>query len=192
MRLVLVVEDPLARQGLAALLGGEVAVDAVDALEDLPTRARSADVVVCDGADAVRQVAESDVDRPVLALVDAPEDAAEAWRWGAQGVVARGVEAAPVLAAVHAVVAGLRVVDDRYPDLLRLPDLDPPEDPLTPREDEVLLRLAEGWSNARIAADLQVSERTVKFHVRQLMAKLGATSRTDVVVRAARSGVLWL
>ncbi|MGH8118033.1 MAG: LuxR C-terminal-related transcriptional regulator [Rhodanobacteraceae bacterium] len=77
--------------------------------------------------------------------------------------------------------------DTRRPDEPRALDA-----PLTPREIEVLLLLAEGASNKTIAARLDISVHTAKFHVGQLIAKLDATGRTDVVAHAARLGVLHL
>ena len=60
--------------------------------------------------------------------------------------------------------------------------------PLTPRQLEVLGRLREGKPNKLIARDLNMTEATVKVHVRQIMRKLGATNRTQAVLAAARSG----
>jgi DNA-binding NarL/FixJ family response regulator len=65
-------------------------------------------------------------------------------------------------------------------------------DPLTPREIEVLQRVAEGLPNKVIADRLHISEHTVKFHLNSLMGKLGAQSRTEAVVRATRLGLLLL
>lgn len=64
--------------------------------------------------------------------------------------------------------------------------------PLTPREAEVLLLLAEGASNKAIARKLGISVHTAKFHVGQLLDKLDASGRTDAVAHAARRGVLHL
>ncbi len=61
---------------------------------------------------------------------------------------------------------------------------------LTPREQEVLGLLAEGLSNKLIAARLGISEHTAKFHVNALLDKLGAETRTEAVVTAARRGLL--
>lgn len=66
------------------------------------------------------------------------------------------------------------------------------DQPLTPRETEVLTLLAEGASNKLIARRLSISVHTAKFHVGQLIDKLDATGRTDVVAHAARLGVLHL
>jgi DNA-binding NarL/FixJ family response regulator len=62
------------------------------------------------------------------------------------------------------------------------------EEPLTPREIEVLEQLAEGLSNKAIAARLGISDQTVKFHVASICGKLGAANRTDAVRRAVRRG----
>lgn len=67
-----------------------------------------------------------------------------------------------------------------------------PDQPLTPRETEVLALLAEGASNKAIARRLGISVHTAKFHVGQLIDKLDATGRTDAVAHAARLGVLRL
>lgn len=63
---------------------------------------------------------------------------------------------------------------------------------LTPREVEVLELLAEGLPNKAIAARLQISDQTVKFHVASIAGKLGAANRTDAVRRAARRGLITL
>jgi two-component system nitrate/nitrite response regulator NarL len=63
---------------------------------------------------------------------------------------------------------------------------------LSPREQEVLELLSEGLSNRDIAERLGISRHTAKFHVNAILDKLGATTRTEAVVLAARSGVLTL
>ena len=66
------------------------------------------------------------------------------------------------------------------------------DEPLTPREVQVLELLAEGLPNKAIAARLQISDQTVKFHVSSISGKLGAKNRTDAVRRAARRGLITL
>jgi DNA-binding CsgD family transcriptional regulator len=66
------------------------------------------------------------------------------------------------------------------------------DEPLTPREIEVLERLAEGLPNKAIAERLRISDQTVKFHVSSISAKLGAANRTDAVRRAVRRGLITL
>jgi DNA-binding NarL/FixJ family response regulator len=63
---------------------------------------------------------------------------------------------------------------------------------LTPREAEVLSLMAEGLSNKLIADRLRISEHTAKFHVNAILNKLGAETRTEAVVLAARRGLLML
>ena len=66
------------------------------------------------------------------------------------------------------------------------------EEPLTPREIEVLELLAEGLPNKAIADRLRISDQTVKFHVSSISGKLGAANRTDAVRRAVRRGLITL
>ena len=66
------------------------------------------------------------------------------------------------------------------------------EEPLTPREIEVLELLAEGLPNKSIAERLGISDQTVKFHVASILAKLGASNRTDAVRLALRRGLISL
>jgi DNA-binding NarL/FixJ family response regulator len=66
------------------------------------------------------------------------------------------------------------------------------EEPLTPREIQVLELVAEGLSNKGIAARLDISDQTVKFHVSSICGKLGAVNRTDAVRRALRRGLITL
>ncbi len=107
-------------------------------------------------------------------------------------------ELADRLAALLADVPGIRLAafGERADVSLVRPDGGdgPPdlEQPLTPREVEVLTLLAEGASNKGIARRLGISVHTAKFHVGQLLDKLDASGRTDAVAHAARLGVLHL
>ena len=71
-------------------------------------------------------------------------------------------------------------------------DADWIEDPLTPREIDVLELLAEGLPNKSIAERLGISDQTIKFHVASIFAKLGASNRTQAVRLAVRRGLLSL
>jgi DNA-binding NarL/FixJ family response regulator len=66
------------------------------------------------------------------------------------------------------------------------------QEPLTPREIQVLELLAEGLPNKAIAERLRISDQTVKFHVSSISGKLGAANRTDAVRRAVRRGLITL
>lgn len=166
-----------------------------------PARARAGAAVRPDGEPSavpppLERLAElRDLRVPVVALVPGEEFAAEAWSAGARGVLLREVAAEPLRAALHAAARGLAVLEPRLSAALvhaRSPEPESLPEPLTPREREVLQLLAEGLSNKAIAARLEVSEHTVKFHVNALMGKLGAQSRTEAVVRAMRAGLIAL
>jgi DNA-binding NarL/FixJ family response regulator len=138
-------------------------------------------------------------EQPALGLVVLADAGAErylpALSRGRVGYLAR--EAAPdtILEAVRAVAAGLVVLDPRAtPSLLAAPRLaaDAPAEPLTARELEVLALMAQGLPNKTIAQRLIISEHTAKFHVGAILAKLGAASRTEAVMLAARQGLLML
>lgn len=106
----------------------------------------------------------------------------------------------PELAARLAVLIeqapGLRVADlDKPGDLvLSVPAIDDGEveQPLTPRERDVIALLAEGLSNKEIGYRLGISPDTAKFHVGRVIDKLDATGRTDAVAHAARRGIIHL
>jgi two-component system nitrate/nitrite response regulator NarL len=70
--------------------------------------------------------------------------------------------------------------------------LEVPEEPLTPREHDVLELVAEGLSNKAIGARLGISDQTVKFHVASISGKLGVANRTEAVRRALRRGLITL
>jgi DNA-binding NarL/FixJ family response regulator len=78
------------------------------------------------------------------------------------------------------------------PEEFEVEEEDGIDEPLTPREVQVLELLAEGLPNKAIAVRLHISDQTVKFHVSSISGKLGARNRTDAVRRAARRGLITL
>ena len=150
----------------------------------------SADVVVWDAPEGSHRSLGS----PVLALVSAPQEARRALRAGARGALSRSSAPSALAPAALAVAAGHWVLDDAFAAaLLPIAEL-PATSPslLSPREQEVLGLLSEGLSNRDVAARLGISRHTAKFHVNAILDKLGATTRTEAVVLAARSGLLTL
>lgn len=108
---------------------------------------------------------------------------------GAAGAVGLDAEPTSVAHAVRAVGRGGTWFD--RPTLAAVATVPPPGGPvLTPREREVLALLATGRGNAAIAATLYLSVRTVDFHIRNLLGKLGAHSRIEALYRARRQGLL--
>lgn len=118
---------------------------------------------------------------------------------GAAAVLPRTAGAASIVEAVQAVVSGRSLVGgglagrmlDEFAGLLRQ-RREQADTGLTPRETEVLQLVSQGRSNREISASLHISENTVKNHMRRLMEKLGAASRTEAVAVAARSGMIQL
>lgn len=92
-----------------------------------------------------------------------------------------------IVAAVDAAAAGLVVLHADHAGSLTAA---PSDDPLTPREREVLQMLAAGLGNKEIAGRLHISDHTAKFHVSQILAKLGAASRAEAVSIAMRRGLV--
>lgn len=190
IRVLIVSEDPLLRAGLAALLGGREGLVAGSGSTD------GFDVVAwAPGAEpdaaALQRAALAGL--PIVALVADAEQAAAALRAGARGIVHRGADAPTLAAALTAAAAGLTVLEPSLAsDWLRPPGAAKGEEPLTPREREVLGLLAEGLGNKAIAARLAISEHTAKFHVNAILAKLGAGSRAEAIVLAARQGLVIL
>jgi DNA-binding NarL/FixJ family response regulator len=209
VRLLIVASDPLARAGLATLLGGQPGCEIVGQVDGAEILSAGLDVwrpdvLIWDlGWDAeesleilVELVADIEVGTSgIVALLPDEELAAEAWSAGARGLLTREADPEQLLAAAQAVKGGLATVDPLLMDTLLPPGLfeEPPADEaLTPRELEVLQLLAEGLANRAIAQRLGISEHTVKFHVNAIMGKLGAQSRTAAVVRATRLGLILL
>jgi DNA-binding NarL/FixJ family response regulator len=84
------------------------------------------------------------------------------------------------------------VSDERGTGRANSDDLGVPDEPLTPREHDVLELVAEGLSNKAIGARLGISDQTVKFHVASISGKLGVANRTEAVRRALRRGLITL
>jgi DNA-binding NarL/FixJ family response regulator len=98
------------------------------------------------------------------------------------------ISSEPIVQAIKSVAAGLLVFDSAL--MPQRSDDDSLAEALTPREAEVLRLLAEGSSNREIAVRLNISEHTIKFHIRSILGKLGAASRTEAVARGLRSGLI--
>lgn len=202
LRIVVAGNDPLARGGLHALLSEQPTLSVV-AVSGLGQELRQVllrnqpDASIWDlgvdlrvGVDRLRELEGS---IPVLALVTDETQSSELLAAGARGVLLRDSDGRRLSAALFAIVQHIAVLEDALavPSLrVPRPDEDLQVVPLTPRESEVLQLLAQGLSNKEIAQRLNISEHTAKFHVNAILGKLGAQSRTEAVVRAARLGLI--
>lgn len=136
---------------------------------------------------------------PVVLLVGTPSLAPEALRAGVTGLLLRDATPEEIGNAVRAAASGLLVLDRRAAEVVTAAATEPardeslaPSEPLTPREREVLQLIAQGLPNKAIAAELGISEHTVKFHVGAILDKLDAASRAEALARAARAGLIIL
>ncbi|GAA1678460.1 response regulator transcription factor [Kribbella yunnanensis] len=203
---VLVADDQqVVREGLVALLelidGIEVTGAAANGAEAVDLVARgNVDVVlmdlrmpVLDGVDATARITAEFPDVAVLVLTTYADDAsiATALRAGARGYLTKDAGRVEIGAALRSTAAGQSTFD---PEVTRklvagLAPEPPTTDGLTARETEVLRLIARGLSNSEIAQRLFISEATVKTHINNTFAKIGARHRAEAVRYAYRQGL---
>lgn len=192
IRVAVVDDHPVFRDGTAALLGREPNIEVV-ALGGSLADARSIleaedppDVLILD----VRLGDENGLtllghrDRTAVIMFSAfdyPQYHRVALRAGAAGFVSKSVDTGQLIEAVKAAAAG-KLVFDRRPDALPLA--------LTPRESEVLRLVADGLTNDEISTELGVTTKTVEGHLGRIFERTGVQSRTELATRAIREG--WL
>jgi DNA-binding NarL/FixJ family response regulator len=211
---VLIADDQtIVREGLSTLLGLLPDIEVVGAATDGEEALRLVverrpDVALvdlrmprCDGAEATRRIRELAPDTQVIVLTTYADDASvfTALQAGARGYLTKNASAAEIRQAIAAVRRGEALLDPsvqrRLLDALAgnpggLPAAEEElPDGLTPREAEVLRLIAAGRTNREIAADLVVSEGTVKTHVNRIFAKAGVRDRGQAVAYAYRHGL---
>jgi NarL family two-component system response regulator LiaR len=149
------------------------------------------------GIQATRQIRQASPHTQVVVLTSYAQDELifAAIKAGALSYLLKDADASTVLDAIQAASRGEVVLHPRIARRLMLEVSTPtkPHDPtsdLTPRELEVLQLIAQGRSNAEIAAELVVTERTVKAHVSNLLSKLHLSDRTQAAVFAWREGIV--
>lgn len=208
---ILVADDhPVVREGLVAILNTqpdfEVVGEAGTGLEVVEQVTRlEPDVVLLDlempeldGVGALERLQESnpDVRTLVFTAFDTDERILGAVQAGAKGYLLKGAPRDELFKAVRVVHAGESLLQPVVASKLLKQVSHQQAQPtteieaLTPRELEVLQLLAQGLQNKEIAAELVISERTVKFHVSSIMGKLGAGNRTEAVTIAAQQGLV--
>jgi DNA-binding NarL/FixJ family response regulator len=206
IRVLLVDDHTLVRQGLAALVGAQPDIQVVGECGDgtavlaLAEQCRP-DVVVLDialpgmnGLDVCRKLLRQHPRLGVLMLsmyVDS-EYVTRALRCGARGYVLKEAAAEQLIQAVRTVAAGQRYLDMGIRQAIEPQAGDASDDPsirLTPRERQVLQLIAEGASNRIVAERLGLSIKTVDTHRSRLMKKLGIHDQTRLVKYAIRKGL---
>jgi DNA-binding NarL/FixJ family response regulator len=199
---VLVVEDHnVVRQGLVALLkvaaGLEVVGEAADGAEALVRfREHRPDVTLIDlrlprlsGVEVIQRVrAHSPQARfIVLTTYDGDEDIYRALKAGARAYLLKGMTSEDLISTIRAVHEGKSHIPAAIAEKLaqRMG-----AEELTPREFDVLEQIVYGKSNKEIAAELDVSEATVKTHINSLLGKLGVADRTQAATAAIQRGIV--
>ena len=207
IRILLVDDHPVVRDGLVAILSTQpdfaVVGEASNGREALAQAAAlRPDVILLDlemprldGVETLRRLRQLDTAAKVLLFTayDSDERIVTAVQAGAQGYLLKGAPRQELFNAIRIVAGGGSLLQPLVASkLVRRASQPPPAsfEPLTPRELEVLQELARGRQNKEIAAKLVISERTVKFHVSAILAKLDAGNRTEAVAIAAQRGLI--
>jgi len=213
IRVVIVDDQAMVRTGLASIIDGEpdleVVALAADGVQGVAAVARaSPDVTLMDirmplmdGLEATRRLTAAGHHGRVLVLTtfDLDEYVYAALRAGASGFLLKDAPAEELVEAVRVVARGDALLSPSVTrkvveEFAQLPprDVSPPVvlETLTPRERDVLVELARGRSNAEIAAQMVVSETTVKTHVGHVLLKLALRDRIQAVVFAYEAGAV--
>ncbi len=206
VRVVIVDDHPVVRDGLRGMLEGddslEVVGEASDGGEALRVVARVAtDVVLMDlrmpGVDGVTAIARLAFGHPdvrvlVLTTYDGEADILRAVEAGASGYLLKDTPRSELRRAIRATAAGETVLAPAVAARLVVQARRPPGETLTSREVEVLQLVAGGATNREAGRALHVSEATVKSHLLHAFTKLGVDDRTAAVTTALQRGIIEL
>ena len=208
IRVMIADDHPVFRDGLASLLeplpGIEVVARASDGAEAVALAAEHRpDVIVMDvqmpevnGIEATRRIVAADGDVGILVITMGEDDGTvlSALRAGARGYLRKGAEQDEIVRAIVTVHGGgvvfgaslaARIAEVLAPAVR--PERPFPE--LTERETEILDRIAAGRNNGQIAAELYLSPKTIRNNVTSILAKLQATDRAEIIIRARDAGL---
>ena len=207
---LLVIDDhPLLRKGVSQLVAMEPEMrlvgEAADGSEGLKlARQLEPDLILLDlqmkgmnGLETLKAIKALDTDSRVIMFTvsDSEDDILAALQAGADGYLLKDMEPEEMLANLRMAARGRLVLSGPVTELLarslrndNSPGVVPAAD-LTDREHEILLHIAEGRSNKLIARALDITEGTVKVHVKHLLKKLNLRSRVEAAVWAVKSGI---
>jgi DNA-binding NarL/FixJ family response regulator len=207
-RIVLVDDHAIVRHGVRSILERESDLEVVG---EASTAAEAAAVVErtkpsivlldlklstgtdTEGLDLCARLTERHPGLAVLVLTTFLDDSlvVEAIQHGARGYVVKDVDTTELLRSIRAVARNESAFDSHAAAaMVRAMRVQPEQPRFTEREVMVLKLLARGLSNRDIGAELYISETTVKFHVRNVMRKMDASSRAEVVYEASKMGVI--
>jgi DNA-binding NarL/FixJ family response regulator len=212
IRVIIADDQSIIRAGLSTILGSQPDIEVVGQAADgreAVALARELKPDVClfdirmpilDGIEATRLLAGPDVANPIAVVVittfDTDEYVQGALKAGARGFLLKGAPPEQLIQAIHAAVQGDALIDPgvtgrllarfAYDQIESGKPLAPrqPFEALTEREEEVLLTVARGRTNAEIGKELHISMSTVKFHLASLMSKLQVRNRVELAMWA--------
>jgi DNA-binding NarL/FixJ family response regulator len=211
IRILIADDHPVVRDGLRAMLSTQSDFQVMDEAIDGAAAVRQAaslqpDVILLDlempeldGVTALQQIRAGDPAARVIILTayDSDERIVSAVAAGAKGYLLKGAPREDIFQAIRVVYEGgsllQPIVTSKLMQHLSGQAAKPADAiDLTPREIEVLRLMAQGRSNKQIATELVITERTTKFHVSSILAKLEAANRTEAVKIAAQRGLVKL
>src|SRR5713101_8151819 len=203
IRILAVDDHALLRQGIAALVNGEsdmkLVAEALDGQEAIDKfRSHRPDVTLMDlqmpvlnGVEAIIGIRSEFPNARIIVLTTYAGDVQvlRALKAGARGYILKGHVRRELLDTIRAVYAGQKRIP---PEVAAELAEHAGDDDLTSRELDVLRLIAAGNANKEIAGQLSITEETVKSHVTNILAKLGANDRTHAVTLALRRGIIEL
>jgi len=212
IRVIVADDQELVRTGLSMILDAQPDIDVVGQAvngREAVTMAQHLRPDVClfdirmpelDGIEATRLLAGPDVEDPLAIVVittfDMDEYVHGALRAGARGFLLKDAGPDLLVQAIHAAAVGDALIAPsvtarllaRFAGAGAETAATQPIEPLTEREEEVLVTVARGRTNNEIAAELYISLSTVKTHLASIMAKIGARNRVEIAMWAYESG----
>jgi len=213
IKVLLVDDHALFREGLRSILEDQhdviivgEAEDGLEAVKLVPQLA--VDIVlmdinmpVVDGVEATRRILEENEGVEVIILTMYPQDeyVFQALKAGAKAYLLKDTRSKKLLEVIRTVHGGQAVISpemttrllDEFRQVSKKDEKKKPDyQPLTAQEQKILTLVAEGASNRDIAADLNLSERTIKNYVSIIFQKLQVNNRTEAAIRAMRDGLV--
>ncbi len=212
IRVIVADDQDLIRTGLAMILDAQPGIEVIGVAaggREAVALARELRPDVClldirmpdmDGIAATRQLAGPDVEDPIAVVVittfDLDEYVHGALKAGARGFLLKDAGPELLVQAIHAAANGDALIAPNvtarllaaFSDTLNATPPAQPIEPLTAREEEVLVTVARGATNMEIADELYISLSTVKSHLASLMIKLGARNRVEIAIWAYETG----